>query len=96
MLALAGVSGRNPFDDASEEELAEEMRQARRTLAEVTGADFGYDLQAWHQYLLSSAAHHSEYSSEYAWEPASKAIQDEFSAPRRLKLVERLTSTNSA
>jgi hypothetical protein len=58
MLELLGES--LPFVHG-ELALKERIRQGRADLVSITGQDFGFDPQRWHEYLLETDA------SEYRW-----------------------------
>src|SRR5689334_18633549 len=58
-----------PFCDTNERPLAERLRDARKSLVEQTGQDFGYDLRKWHEYLVE---HHKD--NGYCWSDKHRSI----------------------
>jgi hypothetical protein len=64
-----------------------EMKLSRKELREMTGQDFGYDLGAWHQYLLKSEEYAEEYTFRYSWKAVQKKINELMQDPKRLELV---------
>jgi len=66
------------------------MEEARQMLAQQTGRDFGFDLAAWHQFLLNDDRLSQEYTSHDAWEAVKQRIDELLDDPDRLRLVSRL------
>jgi hypothetical protein len=66
------------------------MKEAREMLTRQTGRDFGYDLAAWHHFLLSNDKLSEEYTFVYAWEAVKPRIDDLINDPDRLRLVRLL------
>jgi hypothetical protein len=48
------ICGRSIPHRAAENTLAERIQEGRRWLVEITGQDFGFDLQRWHDYMKES------------------------------------------
>jgi hypothetical protein len=92
MLGLGGevlLSGGIGREQASDDQRLSVMRQARQTLTKRTGRDFGYDLAAWHRFLLDDAKLSEEYTFTYAWKAVKQRIDELLDDPDRLRL-ERL------
>lgn len=54
-MALALICGETlPPMVPTPEDMCDRLREGRAGLVKVTGKDFGYDLQAWHDYLKES------------------------------------------
>jgi hypothetical protein len=90
MLCLAGgvFRRRDITTDASDDDRIQSMRVARAKLVRKTGADFGYDLQSWHTYLLSHDDDDSfGYRHSYAWSTVRNAIQRFIRDPDRRRLL---------
>jgi hypothetical protein len=66
------------------------MKEARQTLAQRTGRDFGFDLPAWHQFLLNDDKLSEEYTFDYAWKAVKRRIDELLDDPDRLRLVRLL------
>ena len=69
---VLGVAGRvlqfaDETDSVPESTRLEVMRMSYLALCNKTGADFGYDLAAWHEYLQSTPPHSESYTNTYAW-----------------------------
>lgn len=93
MLGLGGEIVDRPFESPSDEDKLAEMRASRAELSETTGQDFGYDLAAWHHFLLSSSDHSKEYTFPYAWKAVRAKILELIEDPNRLRLVRALDLT---
>lgn len=70
--ALCGVPG----DMAKEEDRIDAMRKALQHLRELTGQDFGYDLEKWHHYLQSSDEFKNNYTNRYGWTAVCAGIKE--------------------
>ncbi len=95
MLGLAGLTftreGRfQPVKDEQRRKRA--MRRGRRELREITGQDFGYDLAAWHEYLLEND---DGYSHPYAREGFEQVILEAIADPDRQRLAAELAQEDS-
>ncbi len=77
----------------TDEERLEVMRQGRAGLRRSTGQDFGYDLGAWHRFLLDDPEHRKEYKFRYAWAAVRPKIEELLSSEDRARLVKILEST---
>jgi hypothetical protein len=92
MLRLGGevlLSGGIAAGQANDQERLGVMAQARQTLMQRTGRDFGYDLAAWHHFLLEDAQLSEQYTFDYAWKAVKPRIDELLNDPDRLRL-ERL------
>jgi hypothetical protein len=83
---ILGLAGRiltrqgDSTEGASHNSRMNAMRYSRHRLCTQTGKDFGYDLQAWHEYLLTDA--------QYASAHVRSSIIAQFIADEdRLRLV---------
>jgi hypothetical protein len=45
--------------------LEDEIQQGREFLKKITGKDFGYDVMAWHQYLLQTGEGGYKWSNKH-------------------------------
>jgi hypothetical protein len=94
MLELGGEPldrpGRGGLPD---DERARRMKDARERLRQLTGRDFGYDLAAWHHYLLSTSPHAAQYTAPPAWDAVRARILELVLDPDRTRLVAALPST---
>ena len=89
MLGLAGELTRHGWDDPSlDADRIVAMRQGLADLRKRTGVDFGYDLGAWHAFLLKNSDLSEEYTFTYAWKCVKKRIEQLLTDPDRLRLVE--------
>src|SRR5262249_471215 len=52
------------------------MEDARQILAQQTGRDFGFDLAAWHHFLLNDDKLSQEYTFDYAWKAVRQRIDE--------------------
>lgn len=66
------------------------MEDARRTLTQQTGRDFGFDLAAWHHFLLNDDKLSQEYTFDYAWKAVKQRIDELLDHPDRVRLVRPL------
>jgi hypothetical protein len=66
------------------------MKEAHGQLTQQTGRDFGYDLAAWHHFLLNDDELSKEYTFDYAWRPVKRRINELLDDPDRLRLVQLL------
>ena len=92
MLRLGGevlLSGGIAAGQANDQERLSVMTKARQTLMQRTGRDFGYDLAAWHHFLLEDAQLSEQYTFDYAWKAVKRRIDELLDDPGRLRL-ERL------
>ena len=92
MLRLGGevlLSGGIAAGQANDRERLSVMTKARQTLMQRTGRDFGYDLAAWHHFLLEDAQLSEQYTFDYAWKAVKPRIDELINDPDRLRL-ERL------
>ena len=87
VLGLAGVDGSNSAEASSDDELVAAMRDCRKLLMKIADVDFGYDLKTWHEFLLSHAKLHAEYTNSYAWDSVSVEIRGRFANPERVRLA---------
>jgi hypothetical protein len=83
MLGLAGHDLDN--QEPSEEERRIAIARGRSFLVRMTGQDFGYDLNRWHEYLLES--HSAQYRHPYAWRAVRPAVERAIEDSERLRLV---------
>ena len=44
-----------PFVEPDQLSLGDRLKSARNALVEMTGQDFGYSLQKWHEYLVENS-----------------------------------------
>jgi hypothetical protein len=86
ILMLAGHVLR-PGSEVTEEERLKAMAMGRQQLRQFTGQDFGYDLNRWHEHLLT--AKEEGYRHPYAWRTVRPAIEKALDDDRR-RLVEKL------
>jgi hypothetical protein len=93
MLELGGdVSDRPGSGPVPDEERARRMKDARDRLRQLTGRDLGYDLAAWHHFLLSAPHHTSQYTAAPAWEAVRPRILELVLNPDRMRLLASLPS----
>ena len=89
MLGLGGeILSSGESEPASDDERLDVMKEARQALTKQTGRDFGFDLAAWHQFLLNDASL-SEDNFVYAWKAVKRRIDELLDDPDRMRL-ERL------
>jgi len=92
MLCLGGEilsAGGSETGPANDQERLSVMKEARQALTQQTGRDFGFNLAAWHQFLLNDAKLSEEYTFDYAWKAVKRRIDELVDDPDRLRL-ERL------
>lgn len=94
MLGLGGEVLLRGNEPASDDERLSAMKQARQTLMKQTGRDFGFDLAAWHQFLLNDAKLSEEYTFVYAWKAVKRRIDELLEDPDRRRL-ERLLNAQA-
>jgi hypothetical protein len=95
MLDLAGlvITRRCQFQPAKNEHKRKRlMRRGRRELRKWTDQDFGYDLTAWHEYLL---AHDEGYAHPYAREGFEQCILEAVGDEVRQRLAAELAQEDS-
>jgi len=91
MLELGGeVLLRGGTEPASDDERLSTMKEARQALTKKAGRDFGFDLAAWHQFLLNDAKLSEEYTFVYAWKAVKRRIDELLDDPDRLRLARLL------
>jgi len=66
------------------------MKEAHRLLTQLTERDFGYDLAAWHHFLLNDDKLSEQYTFDYAWNAVKPRIDELLDDPDRLRLVRLL------
>ena len=87
MLAMAGINIQDPHEPESDDVLVDEMLKNLCLLVKFTRADFGLDLRAWHEFLLSSEEFRDEYTFTYAWPRVIEAIEGRLESPDRGRLI---------
>jgi hypothetical protein len=91
MLCLGGeVLVRHTNEPPTDRERLDRMKKARRLLKLQTGQDFGYDLAAWHHFLLNYARTAKQYKLDYNRKVYRQRIDELFNDPDRLRLVRLL------
>ena len=91
MLELGGeILSPGGSEPASDDERLSVMKEARQMLTKQTGHDFGFDLAAWHQFLLNDAKLAEEYTFVYAWKAVKQRIDELLDDPDRLRLERML------
>jgi hypothetical protein len=75
---------------ASDEDCLRQIRAGRIALRQATGQDFGYDLAAWREFLLSAPDDEFGYRHPYAFSGVDRAVQRAIRSPRRRRLVAQL------
>ena len=91
MLRLGGeVLVRNTNAPPTDRERLDLMKEALWLLKLKTGRDFGYDLAAWHHFLLNDKELSKEYKFHYAWRAVRPRIEQLLDDPDRLRLVRLL------
>jgi hypothetical protein len=91
MLGLAGESC-YPAPRQSEQQTLYGMQECRRLLCKLTGKDFGYNLQRWHQFLISSEPFREQYMFPYAWSAVEPRIHELIHSNERQRLAAILES----
>jgi hypothetical protein len=95
MLELAGLAftrGGRYEPVKAEQRRKRVIRHGRRQLREWTSQDFGYDLAAWHEYLL---AHDEGYSHPYAREGFEEVILEAVADEERQRLAAELSQEDA-
>lgn len=95
VLGLGGeviLSGGIRAGQASDEDRLNVMRQSRQMLTQRAGRDFGFDLAAWHDFLLNDARLSEEYTFDYAWKAVKQRIDELLNDPDRLRLERMLNA----
>lgn len=87
MIGLGGVVCGVPEDLVSEDLRLECMKRSLESLRSSTGKDFGYDIAAWHEYLLTCGSLTEEYTHSDSWERIRVQVTELFDAPDRIRLV---------
>ena len=88
MLMLAGEPLLHGVEAPSDLDRVRVMKEARESLKKFTGVDFGYDLSAWNEFLLTSPEFSKEYTFSYAWKAVKRRIEELIRDPHRARLVE--------
>jgi hypothetical protein len=97
MLCLGGdVLVSNGKAPPADRDRLDRMKEARRLLTLQTGRDFGYDLAAWHHFLLNDDGLSEEYTFDYAWVAVRPRIEELLDDPNRLRLVRLLEEQQGA
>jgi hypothetical protein len=92
VLGLGGEIIHVLVNQAPDEQRISKMKSSRELLCRLTGHDFGYDLAAWHHFLINSEAHSEQYTFPYAWKAVQRKILELIADPNRLRLVQLLDS----
>lgn len=95
MLELAGLTftREGTFQPVKDQQRRKRtMRHGRRELREMAGQDFGYDLAAWHEYLLGRD---EGYAHPYARPGFEEFILEAIADPDRQRLAAELTQEDS-
>lgn len=92
MVNLAGIELTEfgpvvPSDDAA---MADIMRLARDKLRRWCKVDFGADLAAWRDYLMSADGEDSGYRHPYSFENVDRRVVAAIDDPRRRRIAELL------
>lgn len=90
MLGLGGEVLDLPFQEPTDEQRLAEMKASKDDLCQMTGRDFGFNLAAWHHYLMNSEKHAEQYTFPYAWKAVEPKILELIQDPNRLRLVQLL------
>ena len=90
VLALGGVVCGVPEDLVTEEDRLKGMQNALKSLRLETEQDFGFAIERWHAFLLSSDAFKDEYKFDYAWHSVQSAISYLLHDQDRIRLVNKL------
>lgn len=92
LLLLAGyrLTRSQKFNEAPipDDEKVSLMRKGLQSLRSATGMDFGFDLSAWEQYLMSDRD--SGYRHPYAFRETRRRIAAAIDDPQRMRLVKDL------
>src|SRR5258706_14430489 len=82
-----------PFHSTKDDSLVGRLQEGHALLVEITGEDFGYDLQAWHDHLKESRQGGYTYGRSISLPRVMKAALESTEwqgAVRRLSGVDRL------
>ena len=87
VLKLAGepCGGYDTDEEPTDTERVKLMNAGRDSLRQHTGVDLGYDLQAWHEFLLNSEEHRKEYTHRYAWSIVRRTVLELLAGEERLR-----------
>jgi hypothetical protein len=92
MYILWFIGYRLSMDEATlaipDEERIKNIVLARKTLHSFTGVDFGYDLSAWHNFLIEQKDH--GYTHPYAFRGVKQAVLEAKSDKVRAALISRI------
>ena len=77
-------------EECSEEEKLAVMGGARQILMHRTGRDFGYELDAWHGFLMASGVFKREYNHVPAWEKVQPVVVSLIDSRERRSLMLKL------
>jgi hypothetical protein len=92
-MALALICGEKlPPMVPTPEDMCDRLRGGRARLVEMSGKDFGYDLQAWHDYLKESRDGGYKYGRNIALPKMMKAAME---SPEWQAAVKRLKDQGS-
>jgi hypothetical protein len=92
MLGLGGELIDALHPQPTDDERIREMKECRDLLQKLTKRDFGFDLAAWHEYLLRSEEHADQYTHPYAWNAVRPKIAQLIESKDRIRLVRLLES----
>ena len=81
-----------PFVEPDELALAQRLKHARESLVKQTDQDFGYDLNAWHEYLCAGDGY--KWSNKHL--SIASAIREALSNPEWVAAVAEIESRGSA
>jgi hypothetical protein len=76
----------------TDDDFLETMREGRASLCKHTGRDFGFDLDAWREFLAAAPDDEFGYRHPYAFRGVDGAVRRTTKDPRRAQLVEQLKS----
>lgn len=88
MLSLIGYRlgrGYSGLDIPKEERLAN-MREGLEALRRETGQDYGYDVKAWHEYLVIYAEEHG-YTHPWGFDRVRQAVEEAIADPEWHRLA---------
>jgi len=81
--AVAGRGHRERWD----RQARREMEEGLSALRQATGCDFGFDLRAWHRFLVGSPLR-APYTYPPTWTEVRAALRDAIRSPGRAQFVE--------
>lgn len=88
VLSIGGIVCGVPADLVTQNDIIDNMRQARKSLCKLTGRDYGYDLERWHKHLLTDTKLREEYTFHYAWSGVLAKVKELIEDDReRLELI---------